>query len=134
LVPGFTAMGFLGARVGLELSGRDLSLYELLAFLLLIGTAAGFAWFALRVVSVIQRRVELRYDEVTTEDRRGRRIKTQMKLIRRVLNTIIIIIAVSAILLSIPQNRRNRNNNNDRIQYAFDQLHLGFDTIIIIIA
>src|SRR5699024_8664502 len=91
LVPGFTAMGFLGARVGLELSGRDLSLYELLAFLLLIGTAAGFAWFALRVVSVIQRRVELRYDEVTTEDRRGRRIKTQMQLIKRVLNTIIII-------------------------------------------
>ncbi|HIW46322.1 MAG TPA: mechanosensitive ion channel family protein [Candidatus Yaniella excrementigallinarum] len=105
LVPGFTAMGFLGARVGLELSGRDLSLYELLAFLLLIGTAAGFAWFALRVVSVIQRRVELRYDEVTTEDRRGRRIKTQMQLIKRVLNTIIIIIAVSAILLSIPQVR-----------------------------
>src|SRR5690625_489913 len=105
LVPGFTAMGFLGARVGLELSGRDLSLHELLSFLLLIGTAAGFAWFALRVVSVIQRRVELRYDEVTTEDRRGRRIKTQMQLIKRVLNTIIIIIAVSAILLSIPQVR-----------------------------
>src|SRR5699024_6259926 len=76
-----------------------------LPILLLIGTAAGFAWFALRVVSVIQRRVELRYDEVTTEDRRGRRIKTQMQLIKRVLNTIIIIIAVSAILLSIPQVR-----------------------------
>lgn len=105
LVPGFTAMGFLGARVGLELSGRELSLYELLAFLLLIGTAAGFAWFALRVVNVVQRRVEVRYDEVTTEDRRGRRIKTQMQLIKRVLNTIIIVIAVSAILLSIPQVR-----------------------------
>src|SRR5699024_12607560 len=37
--------------------------------------------------------------------RRGRRIKTQMQLIKRVLNTIIILIAVSAILLSIPQVR-----------------------------
>jgi len=44
LVPGFTATGFLGARIGLELSGRDLALYELVAFLTLIGTAAGFAW------------------------------------------------------------------------------------------
>lgn len=105
LVPAFTAMGFLGARIGLELSGRDLPLYELVAFLTLIGTAAAFAWLALRVVNVIERRVEVRYDEVTTEDRRGRRIKTQMQLIKRVLNTIIIVIAIAAILLSIPQVR-----------------------------
>ena len=30
LVPAFTAMGFLGARVGLGLSGRDFVLFELL--------------------------------------------------------------------------------------------------------
>lgn len=105
LGPAFTATAFLGARVGLELSGRDLPLYDLIAFLLLIGTAAGFAWLALRVVNVIERRVEVRYNEVTTEDRRGRRIKTQMQLIKRVLNTIIIVIAIAAILLAIPQVR-----------------------------
>ena len=105
LMPGFTAMAFLGARIGLELSGRDLRLYDLLAFLLLIGTASGFAWFALRVVSVIERRVELQYDQVTAADRRGRRIKTQMQLIKRVLSTAIIVIAVAAILLAIPQVR-----------------------------
>lgn len=105
LMPGFTAMAFLGARIGLELSGRDLRLYDLLAFLLLIGTASGFAWFALRVVNVIERRVELQYDQVTAADRRGRRIKTQMQLIKRVLSTAIIVIAVAAILLAIPQVR-----------------------------
>ncbi|GAA2045975.1 hypothetical protein GCM10009720_28590 [Yaniella flava] len=105
LGPAFVAMFFLGARIGLELSGQEISGYQVLAFLLLIGTAAGFAWLALRVVNVIERRVELQYDEVTTEDRRGRRIKTQMQLIKRVLNTIIIIIALSAILLAIPQVR-----------------------------
>ena len=105
LMPAFTAMVFLGARIGLELSGRDLRLYDLLAFLLLIGTASGFAWLALRVVNVIERRVELQYDEVTAADRRGRRIKTQMQLIKRVLHTAIIVIAVAAILLAIPQVR-----------------------------
>src|SRR5699024_11381676 len=39
LMPGVTAMAFLGARIGLELSGQDLAVYALLAFLLLIGTA-----------------------------------------------------------------------------------------------
>ena len=105
LVPAFTAMAFLGARIGLELSGRDIAMYDLLAFLLLIGTASGFAWLALRLVNVIERRVEVRYDEVTTEDRRGRRIKTQMQLIKRVLHAIIIVIAIAAILLAIPQVR-----------------------------
>src|SRR5690625_3984444 len=105
LMPAFTAMAFLGARIGLELSGHDLRLYDLVAFLLLIGTASGFAWLALRVVNVIERRVELQYDEVTAADRRGRRIKTQMQLIKRVLNTAIIVIAVAAILLAIPQVR-----------------------------
>ncbi len=105
LVPAFTAMAFLGARIGLELSGRDIAMYDLLAFLLLIGTASGFAWFALRIVNVIERRVELRYDEVTAEDRRGRRIKTQMQLIKRVLHAIIVVIAIAAILLAIPQVR-----------------------------
>lgn len=105
LVPTFTAMAFLGARIGLELSGRDIGMYDLLAFLLLIGTASGFAWLALRVVNVVEYRVEVRYDEVTTEDRRGRRIKTQMQLIKRVLHAIIIVIAIAAILLAIPQVR-----------------------------
>lgn len=105
LVPAFTAMAFLGARIGLELSGRDIGMYDLLAFLLLIGTASGFAWLALRIVNVVERRVEVRYDEVTTEDRRGRRIKTQMQLIKRVLHAIIIVIAIAAILLAIPQVR-----------------------------
>ena len=105
LVPAFTAMAFLGARIGLELSGRDIAMYNLLAFLLLIGTASGFAWLALRIVNVVERRVEVRYDEVTAEDRRGRRIKTQMQLIKRVLHAIIIVIAVAAILLAIPQVR-----------------------------
>src|SRR5699024_1358889 len=58
-----------------------------------------------RIVNVVERRVEVRYDEVTAEDRRGRRIKTQMQLIKRVLHAIIIVIAVAAILLAIPQVR-----------------------------
>src|SRR5699024_9352404 len=95
LMPAFTAMAFLGGRIGLELSGRDIGMYDLLAFLLLIGTASGFEWLALRIVNVVERRVEVRYDEVTAEDRRGRRIKTQMQLIKRVLHAIIIVIAVA---------------------------------------
>lgn len=105
LMPGFTAMAFLGARIGLELSGRELAAYGVLAFLLLIGTAFGFAWLALRVINVVERRVALRYDEATLADRRGRRIKTQMQLIKRVLSAVIIVIAVSAVLLSMPQVR-----------------------------
>ena len=87
-----------------ELVRRGCAL-SLLEFLTLIGTVAGFAWLALRVVNVVQRRVELRYEESTTEDRRGRRIKTQMQLIKRVLSTVIIVIAIAAILLTFPQVR-----------------------------
>src|SRR5690625_1514096 len=105
LMPGVTAMAFLGARIGLELSGQDLAVYALLAFLLLIGTAFGFAWLALRVINVVERRLALRYDEATLADRRGRRMKTQMQLIKRVLSAVIIDIAVAAMLLSMTQVR-----------------------------
>lgn len=105
VAPAAVGMSFLGARIGLALSGKDLALYNLLAYLLLIGTVSGFAWLLLRVVNVVERRVEAKYEAVTAADRRGRRIKTQMQLIKRILHAVILVIAVAAILLAIPQVR-----------------------------
>ncbi|PXA78338.1 hypothetical protein DCC24_01245 [Auritidibacter sp. NML100628] len=103
--PMVLALVFLGARIALGLSGRDLAWYSGLAFILLVCVVASFAWLGLRVVSFIESRIADKYHVAGTGSLRERRIQTQMQLIRRIVVAVIVVIAVSAILLAIPQVR-----------------------------
>ncbi|WP_146340012.1 mechanosensitive ion channel family protein [Nesterenkonia sp. NBAIMH1] len=69
---------------------------------LLIAFIVSVAWWALRAVQVVKAIILSKYvgeDEPDPEDRRGRRVQTQVDLIGRILAAIIITVAVAAVLL-----------------------------------
>lgn len=69
---------------------------------LIIATIISLAWWALRVVKIVEAVILSRYTgegDEAVEDRQGRRVKTQVTLIGRVLAAIIITLAVAAVLL-----------------------------------
>ncbi|GAA1823116.1 mechanosensitive ion channel family protein [Nesterenkonia flava] len=69
---------------------------------LLIAVIVCVAWWALRVVKIVEAIILSKYigeGEPDIEDRRGRRVQTQVNLIGRILAAVIITLAVAAVLL-----------------------------------
>ena len=79
--------------------------YRPASFLMLIAVAAAVAWAAWRLVGVIEKGILGRYQETGVEHRRERRIRTQTILIRRILNAVIVVVAVAVVLLGVPEVR-----------------------------
>ncbi|WP_120003984.1 mechanosensitive ion channel family protein [Nesterenkonia muleiensis] len=70
--------------------------------LLNIAVIITVAWWALRLVKIVEAVILAKYigeDEPGIEDRRGRRVRTQVTLIGRILAAVIITLAVAAVLL-----------------------------------
>ncbi|WP_150461701.1 mechanosensitive ion channel family protein [Nesterenkonia ebinurensis] len=69
---------------------------------LMIAVIVSVAWWALRAVKIVEAVILAKYigdDQPSVEDRRGRRVQTQVDLIGRILAEIIITLAVAAVLL-----------------------------------
>jgi small-conductance mechanosensitive channel len=70
--------------------------------LLNMAVIVSIAWWALRVVKIVEAVILAKYigqGEPGLEDRRGRRVQTQVDLIGRILAAVIITVAVAAVLL-----------------------------------
>ncbi|MFD5822544.1 mechanosensitive ion channel domain-containing protein [Nesterenkonia xinjiangensis] len=105
-LPLFFALTLIGTRVTLRLAAGDAAWYSWLAFILFIVIVIGIAWWAMRVVGVVEAAVLARYTgENDIDDRRGRRLQTQVSLIRRILAAIIITVAFAAVLLNFESVR-----------------------------
>lgn len=69
---------------------------------LLIAVIVSVAWWALRIVKIVEAVILAKYigeNQPGEEDRRGRRLQTQVDLIGRILAAVIITVAVAAVLL-----------------------------------
>ena len=97
--------GFLAARIWLGVMAEEQTWYRPASFLLLIAVAAAGAWAAWRLVGVIEEGILGRYQETGVEHRRERRIRTQTILIRRILNAVIVVVAIAVVLLGVPEVR-----------------------------
>lgn len=98
----------LGARLAVGYVARYEAWHVPVAFVLLVAVVVGIAWWALRLVRVVEAFVLAKYIGESggdIEDRRGRRLQTQVSLIRRILAAAIITLAVAAVLLSIEEVR-----------------------------
>ena len=104
-VPVMTALALLAARVALGLTAEGEPWFTGARFVLLAGVVAALGWLALRVVRIVEERLLVKYQAAGVDDRRDRKIRTQTMLLRRILNAVIIVIAVAAILLAIPSVR-----------------------------
>lgn len=109
-LPLFIALTFMCSRLAVSFATQDAEWWwePPLSFALLVGTAVALAWWALRAVKIVEAAILARFvgkDEPDLEDRRGRRVQTQVDLIGRILSAVIITLAVAAVLLTIPQVR-----------------------------
>ncbi|MDI3330827.1 MAG: mechanosensitive ion channel family protein [Micrococcus sp.] len=104
-IPVAVALTLTAARIALGLTASEYEWFEGTSFLLLAGIIGALAWLALRIVRIVEERVLRKYKSAGVDDRRDRKIQTQTVLIRRILEALIIVIAVAVILLTIPQVR-----------------------------
>jgi small-conductance mechanosensitive channel len=104
-VPVAVALSILSIRIALGLTASEYEWFEGVSFVLLAGIIGSLAWLALRIVRIVEERLLDKYASDDVDDRRDRKIRTQTVLLRRVLNAVIIVIAVSVILLTIPSVR-----------------------------
>lgn len=108
--PLFITLVLIGAWFTLNITLSAATWFQPVSFVLLVAVVIGLAWWALRIVRIVEAMIYSRYigyseGELDVEDRRGRRLATQVSLIRRILTAVIITLAVAAILLMIPQVR-----------------------------
>ena len=104
-LPAAVVTGLLASRIWLGVMAEDQTWYRPASFLMLIAVAAAGAWAAWRLVGVIEEGILGRYQETGVEYRRERRIRTQTILIRRILNAVIVVVAVAVVLLGVPEVR-----------------------------
>ncbi|MEV4900206.1 mechanosensitive ion channel family protein [Citricoccus sp. NPDC055426] len=104
-IPILAAAVLLAARIALGLTASGYPWFNGVNFLLMAGIVGSLAWLALRIVQIVEERLLGRYASEGVDDRRDRKIRTQTVLLRRVIQAAIIVIAVSVILLTIPQVR-----------------------------
>ena len=97
--------GLLGARIALTVMAEEQAWFRPASFVLLVAVAAAAAWAAWRIVGAVEGAVLARYRHPGVNDRRERKIRTQTILIRRVLNAVIVVVALAAVLLAIPEVR-----------------------------
>ena len=108
--PLFITLVLIGVRLTLGILLSSADWFGPVSFALAVAIVIGAAWWALRIVRIAEAMIYSKYiayseGELDVEDRRGRRLATQVSLIRRILTALIITMAIAAILLMIPQVR-----------------------------
>ncbi|NLS09343.1 mechanosensitive ion channel [Nesterenkonia sp. MY13] len=100
--PMFGILFFAGSALSVRYAVQDKWWDGPLYVALVICVIVSVAWWALRVVKIVEAVILSKYigeGEPGIEDRRGRRVQTQVDLIGRILAAIIITLAVAAVLL-----------------------------------
>ncbi len=72
---------------------------------LLLGLIAATGWLAVRLARVAESAAMRRYDVEVPDNLRARRIRTQVRVLRRVVTVGIILLALATMLLTFPQGR-----------------------------
>lgn len=102
-VPLFFLVLFAGSALSVRFAVDPLYWWQgPLYVTLVVAFITSVAWWALRVVKIVEAVILSRYTDgpdAAVEDRRGRRVHTQVTLIGRVLAAVIITLAVAAVLL-----------------------------------
>lgn len=105
-LPLFLTLLLVGSRISLNYAAGDAAWADAAGFVLIVLVIVGLAWWAVRIVRVVEAVVLAHYGgDGNLDDRRRRRVQTQVSLIRRVMMAVIITVAVAAMLLLIPQVR-----------------------------
>lgn len=79
---------------------------ELLSHMLSIGSIAGVSWFALRIFAVIEAVIQQRYRDAEKSNVEARRITTNISLLRKIVNVLVVILAIAGVLMTFETVRQ----------------------------
>lgn len=103
--PVFGVLAFLGVRIALAYSMPRQPWTDAADFVLMLGLITALGWLALATLSIAERLVLRHFASRIKDNRRMRRLTTQITLGRRVVAALLITVAVAGILLTIPEVR-----------------------------
>ncbi|MEO8220835.1 MAG: mechanosensitive ion channel domain-containing protein [Specibacter sp.] len=103
--PVFGVLAFAGVRLALAFSLPPQPWVAAVDFILMLGFIATLVWLALASLSIAERLTLRHFSTRLKDNRRMRRLTTQVTLGRRILAALLITIAVAGILLTIPEVR-----------------------------
>ncbi|MCC3281516.1 mechanosensitive ion channel family protein [Arthrobacter sp. zg-Y324] len=98
-------LALIGTRIALGATARAESWYMTVDYVLVIGLIAALAWLAVVTLLIVEAIILTKYDTDTKDNRRLRRLKTQVILGRRVAVALVITVAVACVLLTIEEVR-----------------------------
>ncbi|UWX57308.1 mechanosensitive ion channel family protein [Chlorobaculum sp. MV4-Y] len=79
---------------------------ELLTHILSISSIAGVSWFVLRIFAVIEEVIRQRYRDAGKSDIEARRITTNISLLRKIVNVLVVIVAIAGVLMTFETVRQ----------------------------
>lgn len=79
---------------------------ELLTHILSISSIAGVSWFVLRIFAVIEAVIRQRYRDAGKSDIEARRITTNISLLRKIVNVLVVILAIAGVLMTFETVRQ----------------------------
>jgi small-conductance mechanosensitive channel len=106
--PGLVLIFFITVLVGLPFIKKhlDTGLYNTLQHALIIALIVAIAWLLSRALNLIRGMIVQHYESVSRWDYSVRKAKTQYQLLQRVLNVVIVVLAISAVLMTFDGIRR----------------------------
>ncbi|WP_164468353.1 mechanosensitive ion channel domain-containing protein, partial [Arthrobacter sp. 35/47] len=98
-------LAVLGIRIALGATARDAAWFSPADYVLVLALIVSLAWLLVAVLSIIETVVLRHYESSGRDNRRARRLKTQIMLARRVAVAVIITLALASVLLTIDEVR-----------------------------
>lgn len=98
-------LALIGTRIALGATVRGEPWHETVDYILVIGLIAAIGWLAVVALLIVEAVILTKYSTDTKDNRRLRRLKTQVILGRRVAVALVITVAVACVLLTIDEVR-----------------------------
>ncbi|WP_240720237.1 mechanosensitive ion channel family protein [Pseudarthrobacter sp. NamB4] len=96
------ALCLIGVRTALGLTAAGESWHSAVDHMLLIALIGSLAWLAVAILLIIEAVVLGRYSVDVADNRRARRLRTQMILARRIGVALVVVLAVGSVMLTFP--------------------------------
>ncbi|WP_342023587.1 mechanosensitive ion channel domain-containing protein [Arthrobacter citreus] len=96
-------LSLIGIRIGLGATAAGAEWFGPVSYVLTLGLIASLAWLAVVVLLIVEVMLLSKYSTDSKDNRRMRRLKTQIMLGRRVGVAVIVTIGVAFVLLTIPE-------------------------------
>ncbi|MBP3042446.1 mechanosensitive ion channel family protein [Arthrobacter jiangjiafuii] len=98
-------LSLIGVRIALGATASGFDWFKPVSYVLTLALIASLCWLGVVVLLIVEVMLLSKYKTDTKDNRRMRRLKTQVMLGRRVGVAVIITIAVACVLLTIPEVR-----------------------------